>query len=66
MVHFEILELYAEGNSVEKIAQEIIGLPSILKDQPKKLGPKRYELLKMKFGYIQDFYDNWTGDFSKS
>ena len=51
---------------MEKIAQEIIGLPAILKDQPKKLGPKRFELLRMKFHYIQDFYNNWSGDFSKS
>ena len=50
---------------MEKIAQEIIGLPAILKDQPKKLGPKRYELLKQKFSTIQDFYDNWSGDYSK-
>ena len=53
MIHFEILELYAEGASVEKIAQEMLGLPAILKDQPKKLGPKRFELIRIKFNAVQ-------------
>ena len=35
----------------------------ILKDQPKKLGPKRVELLKLKFNFIQEFYDNWNSDY---
>jgi hypothetical protein len=62
MIHYEILQLYSEGHKIDRIAQELIGLPAILKDQPNKLGQKHFELLKLKLLSVQNAYGGWKGE----
>jgi|JI9StandDraft_2_1071091.scaffolds.fasta_scaffold1240128_1 hypothetical protein len=62
MIHLEILLQYSEGQTTERIAQEVFGLSGILRDQPRKLGSKHFELLSSKLQMIHEFYDLWSGE----
>ena len=61
MIHGEILELYVQGLSVEKISHEIMALPLMLKEQPKKMGSVHCQLLRVKLHSLQEYYEVWSG-----
>lgn len=48
-----MLEQYYEGQTTERISQEIFSLTNILRDQPRKLGSKHFEILSSKLQMIQ-------------
>lgn len=62
MIHYEIMELYAQGIKLQTITEEMIKLPIMLKDQPRKISPSHAFLMKLKLKLLYEHYEEWSKD----
>ena len=53
LLHYESLQLYGEGLSVEAMAQAPLNLPAVLKEQPQPTTSAHLALLKMKLTQLE-------------
>lgn len=54
MMEWEILDLYWKNLSTEAILQEKIELEGVMKEQPRKMGPAHFQLLRLKLKWLKE------------